>query len=40
MGMVVGQCGRFWWLATQLQRPESLGNKEFRNEWNGLFCFL
>ena len=25
--MVVGQCGRFWRLATQLQQPESLSNK-------------
>jgi hypothetical protein len=39
-GMVVGQCGRFWRLATQLQQPGESWNKEFRNEWNGSYCFL
>jgi len=27
--MVVGECGRFWRLATQLQRPESHEKKDF-----------
>jgi hypothetical protein len=39
-GMVIGQCGRFWRLATQLQQPGESWNKEFRNEWNGSYCFL
>ncbi len=36
--MVVGECGRFRRLATQLQRPESHGNKDLG--MNGMDCVV
>jgi hypothetical protein len=40
MGMVVGQCGQFWWLAAQMQRQERHGKKKIGMNGMDFFVFL